>query len=176
MNHLLQKLTGDDRRSIGKSNEVVAEVLTRPALFRLVFEGLLDDDPIIRMRAADAVEKITAKRPEYLRPYKKKLLRDVAGINQPEVRWHVALMIPRLRLTRNERAEALNLLVGFLQDKGSIVRAFAMQALADLAAQDVSLESQVIPMLQALTETGTPAMRARGRKLLESLNRRRAKA
>jgi hypothetical protein len=176
MNRLLEKLAGDDRRSIGRSNEVVAEVLARPALFRLVFEGLLDDNAMIRMRAADAVEKITAKRPELLEPYKKKLLRDVAGINQQEVRWHLALMIPRLRLTRNERAEALGLLMEFLHDKSSIVKTFAMQALADLALQDPSLEPQVIPLLRALTETGTPAMKARGRKLLENLHGRRAKA
>lgn len=176
MNRLLEKLAGGDRHSIGRSNEVVAEVLARPALFRFVFEGLLDENPIIRMRAADAVEKITAKRPELLRPYKKKLLRNVAAINQQEVRWHVALMIPRLRLARNERAQAVGLLMGFLHDKSSIVKTFAMQALADLAQQDSSLEAQVIPLLRALTETGTPAMKARGRRLLENLHRRRAKA
>ena len=176
MNQVLQKLAGDDRRAIGKSNEVVAQVLARPSLFRLVFEGLLDDDPIIRMRAADAVEKVSSKRPEYLKPYKKTLLRRVAAVNQQEVRWHVAQMIPRLDLTPAERAEAVCLLVDFLADRSSIVRTFAMQALADIAAQDAVFEPQVVGLLRALTETGTSAMRARGRKLLENLKRRRTKA
>jgi hypothetical protein len=38
---------------------VVAEVLADPAQFALVFEGMLSDDPLLRMRAADAVEKIS---------------------------------------------------------------------------------------------------------------------
>ncbi len=74
MHPILKKLSGGDRRSIGRSNEVVAEVLTRPALLRHVFEGLAGDDPVLRMRAADALEKITAQRPELLQPFKTRLL------------------------------------------------------------------------------------------------------
>ncbi len=60
MHPLLKKLQGGDRRSIGQSAQVVAEVLAEPGLFGFVFEGMLDGDPLIRMRCADAVEKITA--------------------------------------------------------------------------------------------------------------------
>ena len=94
MDNVLDKLKGGDRRSIGRVSEVVADVLDDPALFDVVFHGMLDDDPVIRMRAADAVEKITVDYPEYLQPYKTKLLRQVARIEQQEVRWHVAQMIP----------------------------------------------------------------------------------
>jgi hypothetical protein len=65
MGDVLQKLAGGDRRSIGKV-EVVTDVLNDPALFDALFDGMLCDDPITRMRAADAIEKITAERPEYL--------------------------------------------------------------------------------------------------------------
>ena len=51
------------------------------------------------MRAADAVEKITARRPELLRPHKRRLLTELALIPQQEVRWHVAQMLPRLSLS-----------------------------------------------------------------------------
>ena len=74
MDSLLDKLAGGDRRSIGRVSEVVADVLEDPTLFEVVFNGMLDDDPIIRMRSADAVEKITAKHQEYLQPHKKKLI------------------------------------------------------------------------------------------------------
>ncbi len=39
MHPLLQKLDGGDRRSIGRSEEVVADVLADPALFDVVFQG-----------------------------------------------------------------------------------------------------------------------------------------
>jgi hypothetical protein len=68
MHPLLRKLTSTDRRSIGKSNEVVAEVLADPSLFGILFNGMLDSDPVLRMRCADAIEKITVTPPQYLRP------------------------------------------------------------------------------------------------------------
>lgn len=75
MERILDKLSGGDRRSIGRVDEVVADVLRDPSLFERVFDGMLSDDPIIRMRAADAVEKITAQHPEYLQHYKEKLIK-----------------------------------------------------------------------------------------------------
>ncbi len=54
MHPILSKLEGGDRRSIGKANEVVAEVLADPTLFEVVFSGLFSDDPLVRMRVADA--------------------------------------------------------------------------------------------------------------------------
>ena len=55
---LLNKLASGDRRSIGKSNEVVADVIRDLSLFEFVFNGMLSDDPLIRVRSADAIEKI----------------------------------------------------------------------------------------------------------------------
>ncbi|MBC8248085.1 MAG: hypothetical protein H8E90_00270 [Anaerolineales bacterium] len=168
---VLKKLAGGDRRSIGRVGEVVADVLNDPTLFEVVFYGMLSDDPIIRMRSADAAEKITARYPEHLQPYKTKLIQQVARIEQQEVRWHVAQMIPRLELSEEERAVVVEILLGYLNDKSKIVKTFSMQALADLAEQDGGLRSQMIPLLEELTRTGSPAMRSRGRKLLEKLSR-----
>jgi hypothetical protein len=169
MNELLKKLAGGDRRSIGRSDEVVAEVLANPAQFPLVFEGLLADDPLIRMRATDAVEKITVRHPDYLQPHKNHLLDQLARINQQEVRWHVAQMLPRLEWSEAERAQVVEVLLAYLNDASSIVKTFAMQALADLAEQDDRLRPQVIPLLEELTQTGSPAMQSRGKKLLRRL-------
>ena len=172
MHPLLQKLDGGDRRSIGRSEEVVADVLADPALFDVAFHGMRCDNPLIRMRAADAVEKITAQRPAYLRPYKSLLLDEIAAIEQQEVRWHVAQMLPRLELTEAERLRAFDILIGYLDDESRIVKTFSMQALADLAVQDAALTARVIPILEAQMRVGSPAMQSRGRKLLKKLRKR----
>ena len=170
MHAILQKLDGGDRRSIGRSEEVVADVLADPTLFDVVFHGILvDDNPLIRMRAADAVEKITVQHPEYLQSYKSLLLGDVAAIEQQEVRWHVAQMLPRLDLTDAERAQAVNILIGYLDDKSSIVKTFAMQALADLVGTDTALLPQVLAMIEVQIAGGSPAVQSRERKLLAHL-------
>jgi len=59
MNDPLSQLAGGDRRSIGRVPEAVQQVLEDPASFPALFEGMARPDPAIRMRAADAVEKIT---------------------------------------------------------------------------------------------------------------------
>jgi hypothetical protein len=48
-----------------------------------------------------------------------------------------------------------------------------MQGLADLALADASLRRTTVPVLRKATETGTPAMRARGRRLLATLDARK---
>jgi hypothetical protein len=166
MHPLLKKLSGGDRRSIGRSHEVVAQVLAHPAYFPYVFAGLAADDPIVRMRAADVIEKITARRPELLRPYKRKLLSITGSTNQQEICRHAALIMPRLALTTKARAAALDILFDYLRDQSSIVKTWAMHAIWDLTATDAKLKSQIIPLIEELTQLGTAAMRARGRSLL----------
>jgi hypothetical protein len=46
-----------------------------------------------------------------------------------------------------------------------------MQALADLAEHDKALRAPIVRQLTALTRTGSPAMKSRGRKLLARLRR-----
>src|SRR5271168_4194976 len=169
MHPLLKKLSGADRRSIGRSNEVATHVLAHPANFPHLMKGLAAADPVLRMRAADAIEKITAQRPDLLRPHKRKLLAIAGSTDQQEIRWHAALIIPRLKLTTKERAAALDILFDYLRDKSSIVKTFAMQAIWDLAASDAKLKAQIIPLIEELTQVGTAAMRARGRKILQQL-------
>lgn len=166
---ILRKLAGGDRRSIGHAQAVAAAVLADPSKFGVVFEAMSNADPLIRMRAADAAEKITAQRPGDLRPYKRQLVDNVAAIDQPEVRWHVAQMLPRVHWTESQRWRVVQILLHYLEDRSAIVRTFSMQALADLARQGPELLPTVIPLLQRLTASGTPAMQSRGRKLLAEL-------
>jgi hypothetical protein len=44
-----------------------------------------------------------------------------------------------------------------------------MQALAELALRAPRLRPRVLPVIEELTRNGTPAMRTRGRKLLDRL-------
>src|SRR5271169_954766 len=100
---ILARLAGGDRRSIGRADEVAAIVSRNLTLFPELMAGLWSDDPIVRMRAADAAEKISRKNPELLEHYKAELLGLMAEADQPELRWHLAAMVPRLSLNAKER-------------------------------------------------------------------------
>jgi hypothetical protein len=65
MEQLLDRLHGGDRRSIGRVPEVVAEVLGNPGLFGELITGMEHPDPVVRMRAADAAENVSADRSQY---------------------------------------------------------------------------------------------------------------
>ncbi|MCL4866062.1 MAG: hypothetical protein KJZ47_09235 [Gemmatimonadales bacterium] len=171
--NLFAILRGGDRRSIGRVPEVVAAVLADPTLFGELFEGIMVEDPVVAMRCADAAEKVSVTRPDLLRPFKRALLGALAAHHQQEVQWHVAQMLPRLELTARERARALAILDRYLASPSSIVKTFAMQAMAELSDQAPSLRPRVVRRLRHLTETGTPAMRSRGRRLLDRLGSHR---
>lgn len=169
MHPLVAKLQGTDRRTIGRSEEVVRDVLADPRQFRLVFDAMLGHDPVVKMRAADAVEKITRHHADLLRGLEDRVLTEVAAIDQREVRWHVAQLLPRLALTPPQRVQAITILRGFVDDDSRIVRTSAMQALGDLAEHDEQMRRWVLPLLAELNRTGTPVMRSRGHKLLARL-------
>jgi hypothetical protein len=168
-------LAGGTLRSIGRADEVAALVLRQPGKFRNLIECLWDTDPVVRMRAADAAEKATRLDESLLQPYKQELLGLLAEAVQKELRWHLGAMIPRLQLNTPERRRAIATLQTWLADPSSIVKTFAMQGLTDLALQDAenaALRAMITELIRIHTRTGTPAMQARGRKLLAKLDAR----
>jgi hypothetical protein len=162
-------LEGKDRRSIGRADEVARLVLREPRRFRELFTCLWHENPVLRMRAADAAEKVSARQPRLLDRHKAELLGLLAETEQIELRWHLALMVPRLRLSATDRQRAAAALQRYLEDRSSIVKTFALQGLADLARNDLALHSKVKQLLEVAVQSGTPAMKARARKLLKLL-------
>ncbi|MGB2964794.1 MAG: hypothetical protein WBB69_12495 [Anaerolineales bacterium] len=169
MGDIVDRLKGGDLRSIGRANEVAEEVINNLDLFDDLFKGINNEDPVVRMRAADAVEKVTKRHPEYLIPYKTVLLGQAAGLKQQEVRWHVAQLLPRLILDENEKSKAVEILFEYLEDQSRIVQTNALQALVDLAMRNAVLLPRVMDVVERLSQTGSAAVKNRALKLLEKL-------
>ena len=171
MNHeaIIRALKGGDRRSIGRVNHVMEIVRRWPALFPVLIDGMHHADELVRMRAADAVEKLTVTNPAWLQPYRVQLIKLAERTNQQELRWHLAQMLPRLELSRRDRVIVVAVFRRYLKDQSRIVKTFAMQGLADLAMQDHRLRTPIRRVIAALTRTGSPSMKSRGRKLLVQL-------
>lgn len=171
MTNILFKLQGGDRRSIGNVGEVVAAVRKKPDLFKDLVAGLFDKDPVVRMRAADAMEKISLEKPESLQPFKTELIRLARQTQQQELRWHMAQMIPRLKLAPKDETIVTDIFFDYLNDNSKIVVTFAMQALTDLALKKGAASARVIRAIEELTRTGSPAIQSRGKKLLPKLKK-----
>jgi len=163
---LLDQLREGDWRSIGRADAVASAVLRRPPRLPELAAGLWHPDRLVRMRSSDALEKVSRVRPEWLHPLRGELLALAAATGEQELRWHLAQLLPRLGLSRAERRRLVSLLRGYLRDRSTIVRVSALQALVELMGTDRALRPLVRRRLRRALTSGTPAERARARKLL----------
>jgi hypothetical protein len=162
--------------AVGRAGEVATLVLSQPRRAGQLIECLWDSDPGIASRAADALEEITRDLPAVLAPFTEPLLGLLDEATQNKLRWNLALIVPRLALTRQQCQRAARTLQTYLEDPSSIVKTCALQGLADLTVQEPSLLPLVLDLLRIHSRSGTPAMRARGRKLLQQLESRESQA
>lgn len=163
---VLSMLKGGDRRSIGKVNEVVAAVLVNGKLFNALVSGMEQEDPLVRMRAADAAEKVSNQHPDWLLPHKALLLHLARTETQQELRWHLAQMLPRMKFRVKERRAVVAVLWDYVKDRSAIVRSFALQALADFSHGDPLLHDAVLHQARKTARSGSPAERVRARRIL----------
>lgn len=169
---ILNKLLGGDLRSIGNAEEVISEILNDPSLFDVVFYGMKDQNPLIRMRSADVAEKVSRLHPNYLIPHKEELIYKISEIEQQEVRWHVASMFTYLRLSDEEKSEVVRKLINWIENsKSKIVIANSLEALTHIANEDEKYMAEAIKILEKSVETGSPAVAARARKLMKLITK-----
>ncbi len=172
MTSLLDNLRGGPRMSLGNADNVAAQVLENPELLGVLFTGFSDDDKVVKARTAAAFHRVAMENPRLVRPFKSRFLCEISPIDQWEVRERFCLTLPCFDLAPEEVMQVQQTLYTYLEYYSSIVRTCAMQALVDLTALDPSSTRKVKKLIAELTETGTPAMRARGAKLLKVLARR----
>lgn len=170
MSDVIELLKEGDLRSVGRVPEILDLVADQPEIFPELIRAMADSDPGVRMRASDAVEKISRTKPEYLLPHKAFLINQVSVRGQQEVRWHLAQIIPRLALSPEERSGAAEDLFAFLDDPSKIVQTNALQALVDLAWEDDDLFPRVRDAVERLAEEGSPAFSNRAGKLFLKLD------
>ncbi|MTI95724.1 MAG: hypothetical protein FH749_09620 [Firmicutes bacterium] len=163
MEQVLDKLSGGDLRSIGRANEVVQEIIDAPEMFGTVFEAIFAEDPVLRMRCSDVIEKVSAAHPELLQGYKDKLLKEMPAVRQKEVRWHLAQMVTYLKLGKQEKLAVMDTLLSWIENEGSkIVIVNSLQTLAEFAKQDYQLRPRVVEIIKLAAETSSPAIVSRG--------------
>lgn len=167
---------GQGRISVGRAEEVAALVLAQPISFSRLMECLWDEDLGVVNRAAHALERVTRDAlpgpMAQLNSWKTSLLGLLPEAAENKLRWHLALIVPRLTLTGAECARAAQALQCWLEDdSSSIVKTMSLQGLADLTRQDPSLLPMVLDLLRMQGRSGTPAMRARCRLLLQKLEK-----
>jgi hypothetical protein len=157
---------GKDLRTISGNHEVIATVSNQETFDKL-FVLLFHHERALAMRAADAVEKITRKRNEFLEPHKPQLLRLLKGSMNIELKWHIAQLMSRVMLTANELDDVWHILSYWSQNpnESKIVRVNALQALFELSRKFPDLKMDFEHVLHILEHIPIPSIQARVRKL-----------
>lgn len=160
---------------VGRVPELAEWICDLPRRIPRLIELLWDDDPGVANRAADVLERIMRQPSRPLRravfEYKDALIGLLAGAERPKLRWNLALVIPRLELALPECRRVASILQGWLEDRSSIIKTVALHGMAELTRQDRDSLPAVLDMLRIAGRSGTPAMRARSRRLLKELEK-----
>ena len=164
-------LTGGDLRSIGNVDTVVANIHNQYEFDRL-FALLFHHDRILIMRAADAIEKITLEKPEYLKKHKEKMIDLCETAENKELKWHLALLVSRLVLTERELSMIWKKLTQWAtqQDESKIVRVNALQGLFNLVENNKTLTHDFTATLSQIEKENIPSLNARIRQLQKKID------
>jgi hypothetical protein len=123
-------------------------------------------DKAVVERAARTLKKISEVDGPALFPWRKALLDEAFRAKDVRVQWNLSLILGRLPLRGRDKALVVDLMFERLRDWSGLNRTCAMQALMDLSGDDAGLRARVRPIVEESLVSGTPAMKARARKLL----------
>ncbi|MGA2652207.1 MAG: hypothetical protein ABSF28_16865 [Terracidiphilus sp.] len=171
--------------SVGRVPDAVALIEAQPRLATRLIALLWDNDPGVAQRAADVLERISARfsarvshnpsppLARILAGSKDALLGLLTEARLKKLRWNLALTLGRLPLTIPDCLRAAAAYQTYLDDSSSIVKTAALQGLADLTRHDPTQLPAVLDLLRIHGRSGTPAMRARSRILLAQMEKPR---
>lgn len=167
MKQFVKLLSGGDLRSIGRSNEAVLKVRNEDD-FDELFKCLFYKDRIVRMRSADAISKIALRYPSYILRHKADLMDLCCTVNDKELKWHLAFLVPKLNLTDKEKEIVWQRLLGWVLDteESKIVRVNSLQALFEIAEKDNFYSKDFELVTNQIKKENIPSLNARIKKLI----------
>jgi len=119
-------------------------------VFDHIYACIFSEDRLVVMRSIAAAVKITAAYPEYLLPHKESLLNRLDHSEKKKFKWHLAVLVPRLRLNKTEIRKAWRIIAKWVMDKNEsrVVRIISIQALIALARQYPALLNELSHTIQ----------------------------
>lgn len=133
MNEPFEQMLAEGGRSnsLGRVNEVIKLVLADDSRLEELYETMHHEDAWVRMRAADAFEKVCRQNPKRIQPYIDRFQGELSESLQPSIQWHIAQIYTQVELSEPQKKFAIAWLTTLLRsaDVDWIVAANAMDAL-----------------------------------------------
>jgi HEAT repeat protein len=169
MNEILNWLSGGDLRSDGLADQAAEFILENPQLVDELFDGLSSEDPLIRGRTADALEKVARKEPGLFINRVPELISVVKAETVPMVKMHLAMLFGHLVPLDQRIDEITEVLLYLLKDESAFTKSWTITSLAIIGKKYPSRREMVYDSIAQLGEDESIAIRTRVRKALEVL-------
>jgi len=163
---------GGKSNSLGKASEVIELVLKDESRLEELYACLFNEDAWVRMRAADALEKVCRQRPGWLQPYVDRFFKDLAHNKQPSIQWHLAQIFRQVDLSNAQKRSATAWLKRLLTsiEVDWIVAANAMDTLAQFVKEGSVPRNELLALLKVQQHHKSNSVVKRANKLLNELS------
>ncbi|MEM6462992.1 MAG: hypothetical protein AAF724_13850 [Pseudomonadota bacterium] len=165
-------LTGGHPNSLGRTVEVVDQVLADPSRFGELFACYGSKDEVVRLRTSNAMKRVEAERHDLLVPFIDRFLDEIGQLDQASAQWTLAQLFDRLRadMSQSQRAKALAIMKRNLAGHDDwIVLNTTIETLSGWAADDRDLLAWLLPHLKRLSSDSRKSVASRATKKLRKL-------
>lgn len=165
-------LVGGHANSLGRTNEVIEIVLNNKSRMDELFDCLFHTDAWVRMRAADALEKISRENPKWLEPYIDTMQTSLSKSTQASIQWHLAQIYRNVPLTKQQKLKAIHWLKSLLSttEVDWIVAANTMDTLVQFTFDGSLPKKQTSALVNVQLGHASKSVVKRANKLLVELN------
>jgi hypothetical protein len=145
----------------------VVDAVTDQSTFDELFKLLFHHERTLLLRAADAVEKITSKQPEFLVPHKEQILALLTSADHKELKSHVVKLLPRLDLTTDELNSLWNTMSYWAKNpnENKNVRGASLQTLYEFSKREPKQIRDLHNTLHTVGREPVSSIQAKVRKL-----------
>jgi hypothetical protein len=160
-----------DADAVAATREFLSQKPPRRAAIRALMSELLAPDRFARRCAADLARRISAREPGILRAYAPVLidLLSELPLDEWQARGYITLAAALNASTRAQRMSLAVYLRALVEDPRNALRAIALEAFGILAAVELELRDEALPLLERARREGTCAMRSRAQRMLPPL-------
>jgi HEAT repeat protein len=169
MNQLLEWLSGGTLQSDGLAAQVGELVSQQPQLLDELLAGLEAPEPVVRGRAADALERVARLYPERFLDHLTGLITLAKSDPVAMVRWHLAMLLADLVMFEAAAAPVQSTLQQLLRDESAFVRSWAISGLCLLGRRYPRRRRRILARLEPLRNDDSIAVRHRVQKAIALL-------
>ena len=146
-------LSGGHPNSLGRTVEVVEQVLADQKRLTELFDCYTSTDATVRLRTSNALKRIARSRPECLATYLDRLINHVAKLDQASAQWTLATLFHLLEswMTSTQKMQSTAIMqLNLTASSDWIVLNTTMETLTEWAQADPKLKFWLLPHLARL--------------------------